>query len=163
VLVACNSSAKPPEEIDAATLHHLLKTHDEAHRIEEIRISPAHGKARYDIMWKDRQKHTEAIAEFPGTFTDEMVAAGVLYAVGPRDEGGHSISMTQFRETLQCGAREPRCNDAIAISAVKIVKLDERARYEVTRTGGTDVAYGEYTGRIVDELRASGIVFTESP
>jgi hypothetical protein len=46
---------------------------------------------------------------------------------------------------------------------VKIVKLDESARYEVTRSGGTEVAYGEYPGRVVDELRAAGIAFTEAP
>ena len=80
-----------------------------------------------------------------------------------RETDGHWISMTQLRETLQCGAHQPRCEDAAEITAVKIVKLDQRARYEVTRTGGTDIAYGEYPGRVLDELRAAGIAFTESP
>ena len=114
-------------------------------------------------MWKDRQKHSDAIAEFPGTFTDEMVAAQIPYAVGALDPGVHTISMTELRSALQCGARQPRCDEATAIAAVKIVKLDERARYELTRSGRTEVAYGEYPGRVVDELRASGVAFTENP
>jgi hypothetical protein len=163
VVVACNSAAKPPPDLDASALHRILTTTSEALRIEHVQISPDHGNARYEIVWKDRGKHSNAIAEFPGTFTDEMVAARVPYAVGARDAGVHTISMTELRAALQCGARQPRCDEATAITAVKIVKLDERARYEVTRSRGTEVAYGEYPGRVVDELRASGIAFTEAP
>lgn len=145
ILVACSKPAPAPS-LDATALHRIF-TGDDARRLEQVSIAPhANGRATYNLTWKDRQKPDHAEAEFPGTFTDEMLATGVMYSVGAAGHDEHLIAMTDLRTQLR--AHDP------TIAEVRVKQLEGYARYEVHRTNGkVDVAYGEATGKIVDEVR----------
>jgi hypothetical protein len=90
-------------------------------------------------------------AEFPGTFTDEMVASGIFYDVGEETHPEHSISMTQLRLALECNG----CDELASIAGVRVHPLAGGfARYTVVHKSGkaATVAFGEYPGRVIDEL-----------
>jgi hypothetical protein len=88
------------KQIDAATFRAILQCgdptlrdqprceglRDEALLVESVRVEPRDkGSARYVVTMKNSQRKNVVYAEYPGKILDEMVAAGVLYNVKPRD------------------------------------------------------------------------------
>lgn len=157
LLSACGTPPSPPaDDLDATTFRAMLKTKESSRRIEKIKIYPREqGTARYEITFADRQQRSSASTEFSNTVIDEIVAAGVPYMVGNIDDRAERmkvIDMTILRAAIASGE----------IESIRIEQLEQRARYIVRFKTGTvtNIAYGEYPGRLVDAIERAKIPYT---
>ena len=86
------------------------------------------------------------------------------------------ISATQFRQVLQCGARnataKPGCEtDREQLLRIESVRIEptgaSSARYVITYRDqgpkGREVVYAEFPGEITNELTAAGIMYSVKP
>jgi cell division protease FtsH len=82
-------SSSKEKELDVTAFRGMLVNKDEASKVESIKAEPrGHDDARYVITMKNDPQGTKRVvyAEFPGTITQEIYAAGIPYTVKSKDE-----------------------------------------------------------------------------